>query len=434
MIDPISNTLTPIRQTAAQVLAAAVCDLFPGTLLVGGQGTDPYFYYDFHFPFPFQAEMLSPIEERMRAILRGNTPFVAMEMVPMNAADLMRHQKQPLVEERLRLQAASTVQMCKVGVHADFCPYAFAEDRDLRHFKLLEGIALDSHDQKRVRIVGALTEEKTDLKALSKLPLPSKRAHLPLVYAMKLFEPVEGESSLIWLPQALVFRDLLCKIWEQECIKQNIHRVSTAYAFLQPTDRKAITAHFESLGRSGITRSAELSWVDSQSPEGEGEGLLGTTASYSDRVYLISKGEKLLEETISLLQFILKIPKILGFEFEIVLSVSCAGNQGKRKKAATLLEQALRTSELEYAVRKVYSQGEYARIELMMPDALGRKWPGPFLSYPELSRETTCGEVLVLSAFGSMERLCALLLENTGGSAPFEGVLKQLRELSQEKG
>ncbi|MES2122981.1 MAG: hypothetical protein V4492_09470 [Chlamydiota bacterium] len=434
MTDPISDTLTPVRQTAAQVLAAAVCDLFPGTHLAGGQGTDPYFYYDFHFPFPFQPEMLSPIEERMRAILRENRPIVSMEMVPMNAADLMRHQKQPLVEERLRLEETATVQMCKIGTHADFCPHAFAEHCHLRHFKLLEGIVLDGSSRKGVRIVGALTEEKTDLKAIAKLPLPSKKAHLPLAYAMKLFEPVEGGHSWIWLPQALVLRNLLCKIWEQECVKQNIHRVSTPYAFLQSTDRKAITAHFEALKHSGMTRAAELSWVQSDPQEGEGEGLLGATASYSDRVYLISTGEKLLEETISFLQFILKIPKILGFEFEIVLSVSCAGNQGKRKKVVSLLEQALRTSELEYAVRKVYSQGEYARIEVMIPDALGRKWSGPFLCYPELSRETTCGEALVLSTFGSMERLFALLLENTGGSAPFEEVLKQLRELSQEKG
>ena len=58
------------NQTAAQLLAASVCELFPGIHLVGGRGTTEFFYYDFVIPFAWQADFLSLIEERMRLIIR----------------------------------------------------------------------------------------------------------------------------------------------------------------------------------------------------------------------------------------------------------------------------------------------------------------------------------------------------------------------------
>lgn len=429
MVRSIQHSLAPIRQTAAQLLAAAVCDIFPGTRLAGGLGTDRYFYYDFHFPFPFEPDILPLIEERMRTILREERPIVCMEMMPMNAADLMMHQKQPLVAARLRRFGGTTAQMCKIGVMADFCPEEFSTESNLGFFKLIEGIDLQDPDKKHVRIVGALAEDKAELKGIVKQGLPSKKGHMTRVSSMKLLQPLDEMGAWAWLPKGLMLREAFCAIWNRECVKKNVTLVSTPYSFLPLEDPIAVRGYFESLASAGLSRAAELLWSSNEAEEGEGEGLFSTHVSYSDRGYLICAPEKLLEETISFLQFILKIPKILGFEFEIVLSVSCAGNQGKRKKASTLLEQALKTSGLEYTVCKVYSKGEHARIELLIPDALGRKWPGPFMSYPELARDATCGEVLVFSAFGSLERLIALLLENQERAVPFEELLEQVRQL-----
>src|ERR1700746_679920 len=76
--------LVGARQTAAEVLALAAVELFPDTLLFQGEGTYKTFFYDFHFPFPFQAEFLPLLEEKMRQIVRKDLDINVLEMVPGN--------------------------------------------------------------------------------------------------------------------------------------------------------------------------------------------------------------------------------------------------------------------------------------------------------------------------------------------------------------
>ena len=66
----------PLNSTASLLLAAAGCELFPDTQILGGRGTEKYFYTDFVFPFEFKNDFLPLIEERMRLILREKgSPF-----------------------------------------------------------------------------------------------------------------------------------------------------------------------------------------------------------------------------------------------------------------------------------------------------------------------------------------------------------------------
>ena len=80
-----------LNQTAAVLMAVAVTELFPGTLIVNGQGTQDRFFYDFVFAFDFEPHFLKLIEERIRFILRENREIRSLEMMPSNAASLMAH-------------------------------------------------------------------------------------------------------------------------------------------------------------------------------------------------------------------------------------------------------------------------------------------------------------------------------------------------------
>ena len=71
-----------MRHSAAHVMAEAVLALFPGTKLGIGPAIEGGFYYDFDVERPFTPEDLAAIEERMRASVAADHPFVRTELDP----------------------------------------------------------------------------------------------------------------------------------------------------------------------------------------------------------------------------------------------------------------------------------------------------------------------------------------------------------------
>src|ERR1700736_1815790 len=70
-----------LRHSTAHVLAQAVTDLWPGARYAIGPPIEDGFYYDFELPGGehFSEDDLARIEERMRAIIAENQPFVREE-------------------------------------------------------------------------------------------------------------------------------------------------------------------------------------------------------------------------------------------------------------------------------------------------------------------------------------------------------------------
>jgi threonyl-tRNA synthetase len=424
------HSLAPLNQTAAILIGAAVTELFPGALIVGGQGTPERFFCDFAFPFEFQPDFLNLIEERMRLIIREKREVRLLEMMPSNAASMMRHRGQPLAADALLDVQRAVVEMCQIGEFAAYSPFPFLQELTIPFFKLLEGFPLGIAGKKVIRIVGAATLEKDVLKAISKeLPL-SSRSHLTLSQEMEMLKPLSEEGFWLWLPKGEALRQSLIRLWEEEHIKQNFHFVSSPAAFIGDGGEGSVTwAHREYFFCSSAKRIAEIALLSSPHNSDPSLGLLSPKAYFVDRAHLFCPDEKLLEECISSLHFICKIPKILGFEFEIVLSVSSEGSQRARSKGLTLFRQALDRTGIAYTVEKDYRVGILTSIDVRIADALGRRWTGPFLSIPEAAMPVGKGSMLIRSAFGSLERMVALLLEKNMGWLPLCLAPEQVRVL-----
>ena len=58
-----------LRHSAAHVMAAAVCRLFPGTLIDIGPATDDGFYYDFDLEHRLSTDDFAAIEAEIRKII-----------------------------------------------------------------------------------------------------------------------------------------------------------------------------------------------------------------------------------------------------------------------------------------------------------------------------------------------------------------------------
>ena len=162
-------------------------------------------------------------------------------------------------------------------------------------------------------------------------------------------------------------------------------------------------------------RLAELSYVLGSGDFDGKNGLLETKGWMTDRAHLFCSEEELLQQCISSLQFIIKIPKILGFKFQIVLyssqGDSFGGAQKKNLKGVQLLENALKQAGLEYLIGTDPQLQRAAAIVVRLSDSLGRWWDGPFLRMDDVKALKEGYSLLERSSFGSIERFVALFLE-----------------------
>ena len=425
-----SPPLDSLNQTAALFLAAAVIELFPDTLIVGGEGTSKFFYYDFVFPFEFTSNFLPLIEERMRLIMREKRTLRSMEMMPSNAAALMQHRHQMIAAERLMQVQRATVQMIQIGEFTAFCPQQELESSIILFFKILEAYPLETSELKAIRIVGCTASDKEKLKEIAKQPAISLQSHLILAQEMGLCAPMSEAGMWYWRPKGELFRQQLLSLWKDKCIRENFELIASPTPFIQEGGEGSILqSHQEYFSRFGATKIAEMAFILNEDFTDLSHGLLSPKAFIGDRAHIFCSEEKLLEESISSLPFILKIPKILGFEFEIVLSVSSEGAQKAKAKGSALFRQVLERTDLKYTIEKQYRTGTLASIDVRLIDSLGRRWTGPYLSLPDVAMLPGQGRILALSAFGSLERAVAILLEKTGGWFPLWLAPQQVRIL-----
>jgi threonyl-tRNA synthetase len=420
----------PLNQTAAMLMAAAVVDLFPGVLLAGGQGSFRYFYHDFVFPFEFKSEFLPLIEERMRFLIRERKPVRSLEMMPSNAAALMTHLNQGIAASQLMKIRQATVQMAQIGDFTVFCPLPLKEELSIPFLKILEGYPLEDSRIEAIRIVGAVASSKEILKELARQSSISSQSHLTHVREMALSAPMEEEGMWFWRPKGDQLRQQLIQWLRTEYGKQNFDFISTPVSLIEEAgERNILRGHREYFLRFGTSKIVEMAWILNVDYRDPSDGLFSPKAFFCDRANLFCSDEKLLEECISSLRFILKIPKILGFEFEIVLSVSSEGSQKAKAKGSALFRQVLESVGFEYTIEKEYRIGTLASIDVRFTDSLGRRWTGPFLSIPDVAMPVGKGRMLTCSVFGSLERMCALLLEKKGGWLPLFLAPQQVRIL-----
>lgn len=444
--DPLNNA----RQTAAEVLAAAALELFPDTLLFQGQGTSKIFFYDFLFPFSFQPEFLFQLEERMRQILKRAAPIKVLEMVPGNAASLLEHVGQPVLAEKVRELDRALVSMVQMGEFADWCEEPLLDEWDPSYaFKLVEFYPIRIGEDTLIRIIGFLEEDKQVLKkAIKSASSFAKSDHLRLVEVCGLFMPMEdlGDGLWAWLPKADAVKYALVQWWHVQHRKQNFQLMTTPSCLHVSEDEEpgfdiflAHRAFWQKISPAGSSKIAEISYLSSLAEKQLKNGLFDSVGWISDRAHLFINDEELFQECISSLQFITKIPKILGFEFQIILYTGNVGIQKKDSKGAKgyrLLQDVLKEARLEYLIIQDPMLEMQSRIQLRMADALGRWWDGPFIGIDGSMDVKSGFSCITRSAFNSLERLVALCVERYQGRWPFWLSPEQLRiiVLSNESG
>ncbi len=393
----MDESLTALRRTAGQVMAAAVLELFPGTLLVQGQDTSLGFHYDFIFPFPFQQEMLTLIEERMRGMIKEGRPLKMLEMMPANAAAFLEHRGQPRRAKAARAIKNPLVQLVQIENFIDLCiDPCMAQLERIAAFKLHPFL----EKGEATRLSGAAFFDKQALKHfLKRLEEHAGRDHVRLGEQLNLFS-ASPESGWIWHPKGEALRARLLALWHREHTKQQFQFFSRASIQSLPY---SLFSRFPRLAEYGYLRQPS----DAQS------GMFQTDFYLSDRAYILCSEAQLLEECISSLQFMIKISKILSFESRLVLGAKEA-----------VFVQALEKCQVDYDCDL---NRQSPGVELRIKDALGREWLGSTL---RVEKDRSGERLLIRSTFSSLERIIALLIEQHAGLFPLWLAPEQIRILA----
>ncbi|MBI2743431.1 MAG: hypothetical protein HYX48_05890 [Chlamydiales bacterium] len=422
-METLNCSLEELRQAASKVLAAAVMELFPNTLLVSSHLTPHGFCYDFVFRVPFTSELLNLLEERMGQIVRERRPVKFLEMVPLSAAAYFNHNRQQVLAESAGESPAQLLTLFQMGEFTDLCAHPFTAEQcwDVKIFRLLSSSKKQRYRGEEVtRISGTAFFERSELKEfLKRRDEFPQRDHLIVGEEIDLFSSING--NLVWHARGEKVKKRLIDLWKEELALQNFECISTRSLGTDVT--KNHSKYFLHRQKSH-NRFVEF-WVEDECDIEEWErGLLSPESQFVDRAHIFCGKDQLLNICISSLQIICKMLKILHFKSRFLLRFSCDEQSGEGD-ARRLLEEAMRALSIPFDVEESLKNETGPTVEVRIQDGMGQEWVGPFVGID--CRGLLTEATLVFSFFNSLERLIALVLENCAGELPLWLAPEQVR-------
>ncbi|MBV9660004.1 MAG: threonine--tRNA ligase [Acidimicrobiales bacterium] len=420
-----------LRHSTAHVLAQAVTDLWPGARYAIGPPIEDGFYYDFELPGGdhFSDDDLGRIEERMRAIISEDQPFVREEHSVAEGLEIFADQpyKVEIIEgvDRSDDDAAEGVGGAVVSIYrntdqfVDLCrgPHVPSTGR-LGHFKLMKVAAAywrgDERRPQLQRIYGTAWESKVALEDhLHRLEEAEKRDHRRLGAELDLFHfpPELGGGLVVFHPKGGLVRKLMEDYSRAEHEKAGYEFVYTPH--LAKSTLFEISGHLEwyadgmypPMELEGATyypkpmncpmhilvyksrqrsyrelplRLFEFGTVYRFERSGVLNGLLRARGFTQDDSHIFCTPEQLPRELADLLAFVLRLLRAFGLtEFEAELATrpeKYVGDPAEWDIATDALRHALEAAGLAYQVAEGEGAFYAPKIDVHVRDAIGRRW------------------------------------------------------------
>jgi len=483
----------PLRHSAAHIMAAAVLEIFPEAKFGIGPAVENGFYYDFELPRPLTPEDLGAIEDRMRAAIGGKHTFAHSELSIADARKKFAGQtyKLELVEAIAKgelgthgeseAKPSETVSIYQHNGFVDLCAGPHVEDTGKLKadaFKLTSiAGAYWRGDEKRpqlTRIYGTAWNSKEELdQHLWRLEEAKKRDHRKLGKELQLFILPEevGQGLPIWLPKGAQIRKLIEDFIYENQVERGYQHVYSPHIgkkqlwvtsghwdlygdkmyapmdidgvehLVKPMNCPMHMMVYKSQMRSYKdlpVRIAENATVYRREQSGELAGLLRVRMITQDDAHIFVTPDQIQDEFLHVLDQALYQFGIFGFEdFEMDLSVRDPRKKNKYlgadeqwNNAEDAIKRALDSRGVKYVVAEGEAKFYGPALDIMVKDALGRKWqcttiqvdfqlPQRFnLEYVDTDGAAKQPVVLHRAPFGSMERFFAILIEHFAGAFP----------------
>jgi len=482
-----------MRHSAAHVMAAAVCRLFPQVKLDIGPSTDEGFYYDFDLEHRLAPEDFPAIEKEMKAIIKEGLPFVRKEVTREEAARIFANQ--PYKLERLAdIPEGETVSLYTCGDFTDLCrgPHV-AKTSEIGAIKLMSVAGSyyrgDESNPMLQRLYGIadVSQEALDA-ALARIEEAKKRDHRKLGRELDLFSLSEdvGPGLAHWHPKGARIRIAIEDFWRKEHFRAGYEMVFTPHVgraklwetsghlnfyregmfpcmnvtegegnhttveqyYVKPMNCPFHIQVYKSRKysyRDLPLRWAELGTVYRYEKEGVRHGLLRVRGFTQDDAHIFCTPEQIESEIRLTVNFALRILRRFGFnDITAYLSTrpeKAVGLPERWEQATASLRSALEAEQITYNVDEGGGAFYGPKIDLKIKDALGRPWQLGTIQFdfnlPERFNLTYVGEdgkehqpyMVHRALLGSLERFFGILIEHYGGAFPAWLAPEQVRIL-----
>jgi threonyl-tRNA synthetase len=463
-----------MRHSAAHVLAEAVLTLFPDAQLTIGPPIEDGFYYDFSVENPFTLDDLKKIEKQMQKSIKSNTDFVEREVTRDEALELVKD-NQYKVEILQGIPADEKVTFCSHsnGEFEDLCRGGHMERTgDIRAFKLLSTAGAywrgDENNPMLQRIYGTAWESRDAQKDyLRRREEAEKRDHRKLGRQLGLFffDPI-APASPFFLPKGAVVMNSLIDYVKELYGKYGYDEVMTPQIFNTDLWRKS--GHLEAYSENmyfvdvderefGVKpmncpaaailyqadshsyrdlpmRMADFGRLHRNERSGVTHGLTRVRSFVQDDAHIFCTVDQIGQEINSFLDMLQEAYNTLGFEnyrFELSLRPEKrVGSEEMWDKAESVLTELLDASGHEYTAESGEGAFYGPKIDIFIPDALGRDWqlgtvqldfslPERFdLEYTAEDGSRQRPVVVHRAMYGSLERFLGVLIEHHAGALP----------------
>lgn len=468
----LDKDIMALRHSAAHLLAHAVTELFPDTILTIGPATEDGFFYDMLPKRNFKEEDLPKIEARMKAIADRNLPLTHEPMAKDEARQLYKNN--PYKLELINGIPGDTVGIARQGDFYDLCKGGHVSSTGLLKNVKLTAISgsywrADRSKQPLQRISGIVFFTAQDLAEYErKKEEAAKYDHRKIGKQLDLFSfHDEGVGFPFFHPKGKLVLNLMTAYMRKLQQENNYQEISTP-TMLSDTlwKRSGHWAHYKDkmyfcnidesvyavkpmncpgsiLVYATRPRSyrelplklAEFGHVHRHELSGVLHGLMRVRAFTQDDAHIYCTPDQIEHEVITIVKIAYTMLNKFGFkDIDVTISTKpedAMGDPALWEKATNALKGALSQLNIPFSI----SEGEGAfygpKIEFRIKDSMGREWqcgtvqvdfffPQNFdLEYVASSGQRERPVMIHQAIYGSLERFFAIILEHFKGHLPF---------------
>ena len=478
------DALPVLRHSAAHVLATAVRELHPTAGIGFGPSIEDGFYYDFEVDEPFTPEDLEAFEARMRDIVAADYPFERRRVSKEEGRELFADD--PLKLERLEeLEDDEVITVYRDGPFLDLCrgPHV-PSTGGVKHFKLLSTAGAywrgDENRQMLQRIYGTAFFSRKALDAhLARLEEARRRDHRVLGRELDLFSVEEevGAGFILWHPNGGLVRHTVEEFLKTTLLEHGYDLVYSPHVAreqlyetsghlevfsedmfpamddegnrfrMKPMNCPHHFMIYRSRSRSYRDlplRYAELGTCYRYERAGALHGMLRVRGFTQDDAHIFVREDQISGEYHRMLDLVAYLLDVFGYEFEVALSTrpeKAIGDPAVYDAAVGTLAAVLEERGQAYEVDEGGGAFYGPKVDILLVDALGRKWQGPTfqldflmperfgLDYVGSDNQRHNVVVIHRTMLGSMERFIGGLVEHYAGAFPVWLAPEQVRVL-----
>ena len=477
--EPTELTLDILRHSAAHLMAAAVCELFPGTEYDVGPSIDDGFFYNFRLPGDRHLTEgdLGDIEQRMGELCSRRIPFRREVMERSAARAMFEGMGQRFKVEIIdRLDHdVETVGVYRTGEFVDLCRGPHVPDSGLlAAVKLLRVAGVywrgDERNPQLQRVYGTAWFGGDDLAAhLERLAEAERRDHRRLGRELELFHFDESAPGMpYWLPNGVIVFNELLDFWRRDHRARGYQEIMTPLIsekrlwetsghwdhyrddmFVIPVDEHTTyglkpmncpNAHVVYKLRRHSYRELPLRYSDVDplhrfERSGTLHGLLRVRKFQQDDAHIFVSEDQIEAEFLRIFEIIDTFYSIFDLEYHLRLGTrpeKFIGDIETWDRAESALLSILERHAGDGRFSVDAGEGAFygPKIDILAKDAIGRSWqtgtvqldfqlPRRFgCEYIDPSGAPRTPAVIHRVIYGSLERFIGILIEHFAGHLP----------------